>query len=181
MLNQVLLSDGTVIEFAYYSTNTSGFNHVTTSSAWSEAEFAPFITEVHWPSDEVRAQSKKRGLDSWQIKKFADPREAAYIAARFIEDPIGTENEVLSGNIVYPEDLYKIELKVDIAAMKKEHEEKILARKEAKARQVKGREYIIEKFTYGLIKELSKKFGRDMIIHDLDNLTVGEFSTRYGI
>ena len=91
-MKSVTLKDGVVIEFYKVSRNTSGYNCVTVSSAWSMDLSHPFIACCSNPSDPVvlsKLRAQKRHC--WQGGAYSDAREAAYVIGLFRIDPIGID------------------------------------------------------------------------------------------
>jgi hypothetical protein len=106
-----ILSDGTVVEQSDRKSNRSGYTGAALSPTWTMNADRPFLAACSNPTDptvmrEMRAQART----AWHGGSYADAREAAYVVARFRQDPIATEHELTQQGqwCNFPADLYQL-------------------------------------------------------------------------
>jgi hypothetical protein len=107
-----VLSDGVQIIQSNRKGNRSGYQGAAFSPAWTLDVSKPFVAACGNPTDpSIMTQLRAQHRTAWHGGCYADAREAAYVVARFKQDPVTTENEIYDQGGTwqqFPPDLYDL-------------------------------------------------------------------------
>lgn len=107
-----ILSDGVQIEMSSRKGNRSGYTGAALSPAWTLDGSKPFVAACGNPKDPaIMSKLRAQYRTAWHGGIYADAREAAYVVARFHQDPVATEQELEAQGGVwkqFPADLYDL-------------------------------------------------------------------------
>lgn len=200
MTYQKQLSDGVVIEISNRKNNRSGYTGATLSVSWSLDCDKPFIACCGNPADpEIHAQLHARERTCWQGGSYADAREAAYVVARFKEDPVVIDDLIHNHGAFtdFPADLYDLPEGLSYDAAVELLDNALLLKKpgtrQKRAKIVRAGRYdheVVEvgfhkhydKNGYPILKALIAKYGRVTVKSAYEsNLTVREFINLFDI
>ena len=106
------LSDGVQVIQSDRKGNRSGYQGAAFSPAWTLDGRKPFVAACGNPTDpQIMSQLRAQHRTAWHGGYYADAREAAYVVARFKQDPVATENQLYEQSStwqVFPADLYDL-------------------------------------------------------------------------
>ncbi len=196
-MSHVILSDGVVIEYSTRANNRTGFTGAAISPSWTLDNSKPFIAACGNPTDpvvmsEVVAQQRT----SLHLGHYADSREAAYVVAKYKQDPITVIREVQNNGswVDFPEDLYTLqEVLTHSDAVDLIQQSRIQSKNSGNTVKISkkvitpkvdnrpARDAYFEKYNHDTSKQLWAKFGRDLVRREFDILTINEFELRYGL
>ena len=110
-LTQHTLSDGTVVEQSDRKSNRSGYTGAALSPSWTLDADKPFIAACSNPTDpEIMSKMRAQARTAWHGGAYSDAREAAYVVAKFREDPVAVESSIINNGAWtnFPADLYSL-------------------------------------------------------------------------
>jgi hypothetical protein len=111
MIKSYTLSDGTVIPVSTLKSNKTGYTGAALWPTFNNNLTTPFVAAVSNPRDpKIMRKLRCQKRTSWHGGAYRDSREAAYVAARFRQDPVGTDRIIGQSRAFtsFPSDLYQL-------------------------------------------------------------------------